>query len=72
MSDIFKFSLNQIVKCVKSDEQGEVIGRAEYTNAPHAYLVRYCNASGEQHESWFSADAITSDGISAETSTEES
>ncbi len=40
-------------------EQGEVIGRSEYSTTPtKSYLVRYKAGDGRQVEEWFTEDAI--------------
>lgn len=58
MGSIFKFSLGNTVKLALSDEQGEVIGRAEYSGAEPSYLVRYRAGDGRQVEVWQSESAI--------------
>ena len=54
----FKFSLDQSVGMVCSNERGVVIGRAEYRIAEPAYLVRYEAGDGRQVESWWTESAI--------------
>jgi len=53
-----KFSLNQIVKLVQSNEVGKVIARAEYLEMCFQYLVRYKSADGRLVECWWSEHAI--------------
>lgn len=55
---IFKFDLGQKVALALSGEAGEIIGRAHYSFASPAYLVRYKAADGGQVESWWNQDAI--------------
>lgn len=57
---VFKFSLNERVKLVISNETGSVVGRAEYLNYPSQYRVRYLAGDGRQVEDWFGDDAIVS------------
>ncbi|VCU58247.1 hypothetical protein EPIB1_1145 [Tritonibacter mobilis] len=42
---------------IESDEQGKVIGRAEYDHCEPGYLVRYKAATGRQVESWWTQSA---------------
>lgn len=53
-----KIELKQNVTIVASGEQGEVIGRAEYTIAEPSYLVRYKSADGRAVEAWWAEDAL--------------
>ena len=46
------------VQIKTSGEQGEVIGRAEYTVYPVAYLVRYRQTTGNATEQWWEESAI--------------
>ncbi len=55
----FKFSLGGKVTITASGETGEVIGRAEYSNAEDGYLVRYKAGDGRATESWWSESALT-------------
>ena len=56
---MFKFELGRTVRLMKTDEEGDVIGRAEYSNgAPPSYLIRYRSADGNQVEVWWTEDAI--------------
>ena len=54
----FKFELRALVSITVSGEQGEVIGRAEYTTMQPSYLVRYRSADGRAVEAWWSEDAL--------------
>lgn len=55
----WEFNLGQTVGLIMSDEQGEIIGRAEYPNAQNAYLVRYRAADGgHQVQRWWDASAL--------------
>lgn len=56
----FKFQLGQQVYITCSKEQGQIIGRAEYTTGMNNYLVRYCGADGRAVEAWWTEDALTS------------
>jgi hypothetical protein len=53
-----KYSLNQIVKLVESNETGKVIARAEYLEMCFQYLIRYKSADGRLVEAWWSEPAI--------------
>jgi hypothetical protein len=55
---VWEFKLHQHVKLVESEEAGTVVGRAEYTNSPNNYLVRYRAGDGRQTEAWWTADAL--------------
>ena len=55
----FRFSLNETVGMVTSDEVGKVIGRAEYLDGEDQYFVRYKAADGRQVENWWSDSALT-------------
>ncbi|MEL4071684.1 hypothetical protein WKW50_16185 [Ochrobactrum sp. GPK 3] len=54
----WKFGLNDKVKLILSDEEGIVIGRAEYTDLADQYLVRYRDGSGRQSEVWWTEAAV--------------
>lgn len=54
----FEFELQQPVGLIESDEEGQIVARAEYVNQDNCYLVRYKAADGRQVESWWSEDAI--------------
>lgn len=55
----FKFRLGDEVAIAASGETGEVIGRAEYSNAEDGYLVRYKAGDGRATESWWGESALT-------------
>ncbi|MEK6419988.1 MAG: hypothetical protein V4801_10305 [Burkholderia gladioli] len=54
----FKLNLNDKVSIAASGEKGEVIGRAEYTEAHNGYLVRYTAADGRATEAWWNEGAL--------------
>jgi uncharacterized membrane protein len=54
----FNFALGQKVTISISGEQGEVHGRAEYTNLDNCYFVRYKAADGRAAEGWWQEDAL--------------
>lgn len=54
----FRFELRQEVSLSESEEQGIVIGRAEYSNSDNSYLIRYVAGDGRQVEVWWTEDAI--------------
>lgn len=54
----FKFDLGQRVSIASSDENGEVIGRAEYATSENTYLLRYRAGDGRAVESWWSESAL--------------
>ncbi|MFT4118705.1 hypothetical protein [Bradyrhizobium sp.] len=56
----WEFSLGEDVHLSMSSERGQVIGRAEYSDLPASYYVRYVAADGRQCESWFNASALVS------------
>lgn len=58
--DVFKFKVGERVRLVMSQETGEIVGRAEYSNGPAQYRVRYLAADGRQVEDWWTDDAIVS------------
>ncbi|AEG53101.1 hypothetical protein [Sinorhizobium meliloti] len=55
----FNFKLGDSVKLSISSEVGEIVGRAQYTNANPQYLVRYLAGNGVQVESWLAEDALS-------------
>ncbi len=57
----FLFPLGSKVTIRASGEAGEVIGRAQYTNAADNYLIRYRCADGRAVEQWWAADALASE-----------
>lgn len=55
----FKYELGQTVQMKFSDEEGEVIGRAEYKNGLNQYSVVYRSGNGSQTTTWWDEDLIT-------------
>ena len=55
----FAFSLGQQVVITASSEEGEVVGRAEYSNSSNSYYVRYRARDGRATEAWWTEDALT-------------
>jgi len=55
----FAFELGQLVKLQRSDEEGEVVGRAEYVASEPCYWVRYLAGDGRQVEAWWGETAIS-------------
>lgn len=53
MINIFKFEMGQRVKLVESDKRGVIVGRAEYSNRPPQYLIRYKAGDGRMVENWW-------------------
>ena len=56
---MFKFELEQKVKIGKSSGKGEVVGQANYLEAPKQYLVRYFDKDGYPVEQWFVESTLT-------------
>jgi hypothetical protein len=54
----FKFKIGALLTIKASDETGEVIGRAQYSNSDNTYLLRYKGGDGKAVENWWSEDAI--------------
>jgi hypothetical protein len=54
----FLYEMKATVKMTESNEQGAVIGRAEYQDHVNSYLVRYRAGDGRQSEGWFDESAI--------------
>lgn len=52
------FGLGDCVKMLRSTEDGQVIGRAEFLHAEPSYLVRYEDATGRQTEQWWGESAL--------------
>lgn len=55
----FVFGLGQRVKLALTEEEGTVLGRAEYQHAETSYLIRYKCADGRQVEQWWGESALT-------------
>jgi hypothetical protein len=58
MEDDMKYELGQLVKAVVGEEQGTIIGRAEYLTSEPNYYVRYLAADGRMVEAWWAESAI--------------
>lgn len=56
-----KFVLAQQVQIKASNEQGEVIARAEYLNSENMYLLRYKSSDGPAVEAWWGESALQDD-----------
>lgn len=54
----FKFELDAAIAITCSGEQGNIIGRAEYTTTENAYLLRYRAADGRAVEAWWPESAL--------------
>ncbi|MGU3386999.1 hypothetical protein ACLBYG_20985 [Methylobacterium sp. D53M] len=61
----FQFDLGQRVKLKDSEEQGSVVGRAEYQESSPSYFVRYRTADGCLTEAWWSGSALVAAGSSS-------
>ena len=62
---VMKYKLNQKIKLALTEEQGIVIGIADYAESEEAgmrYYVRYKAADGRQVEEWFTDGALRSLG----------
>lgn len=53
-----KYALKQELRITVTAEEGEVVGRAEYTYAQPSYLLRYKAADGRATEQWWPEDAV--------------
>ena len=53
-----KYQLGQLVQLARSDEEGEVIARAEYATSEPSYLLRYKCADGRAIEAWWQESAL--------------
>lgn len=58
MGKMFEFELKDTVRLIMSEEEGIVVGRAEFTNSCNSYNVRFVAADGRQVEAWFPEDAL--------------
>lgn len=58
MVEDFKFELGQLVRLARSQEEGEIIGRAEYVNMEPHYYVRYVAGDGRLCETWWGESAL--------------
>lgn len=50
--------MKQVVKLVESNEQGVVIGRAEFDEGVNSYLLRYRAGNGVQTDAWWPEPAV--------------
>lgn len=55
----FTYEIGTDVVIDASNEQGQVIGRAEYATCENNYLIRYKSADGRAVESWWGESAIS-------------
>lgn len=58
MKTEFKFNLDQSVVIKVSNEEGMVIGRAEYLYSAPSYLIRYQAADGRGVDAWWDESAL--------------
>jgi hypothetical protein len=56
--DGFTFELNTNVTIRISGETGQIEGRAEYSEGPDQYFVRYKAADGRAVDGWFLASQL--------------
>lgn len=56
---MFEYDLGSRLKLKESDEEGEVIARAQYAVGDNCYLIRYKAGDGRQVESWWNASSVT-------------
>lgn len=56
----FKYPLKATATLIGSGESGQIIGRAEYTEAKQDYLIRLVAADGRLVEVWWKESAIAS------------
>ena len=64
MNPDFEFDLNDkvlIAKRVAGNENGIVLGRAEYADQPPQYYVGYVDGMGCYRKDWFTAQDLTHD-----------
>ena len=57
-SAIFDFRIGDTLKIICSEEQGEVIGRAEYATSEDSYYLRYKAADGRAVDAWWPVSAL--------------
>lgn len=55
---MFTKEMGALVRLELTQEQGRVIGRAEYDHSESTYLVRYVDGDGCQREGWFNESAL--------------
>lgn len=58
MAKEFVFNLGDEVQLKRSGEQGEIVGRAQYTASENNYLVRYAGGDGCQKQCWWEESAL--------------
>jgi hypothetical protein len=56
---MWKLELGALAIIKASEESGEVIGRAEYSNSEPSYYVRYKAADGRAVEAWWPESAVS-------------
>ncbi len=54
----FKFALKETIKITCSNEQGEIIGRAEYSSQSNSYYILYKAADGRAVIDWWLEKAL--------------
>lgn len=54
----FTFKLGQTARITVSGEQGQIVGRAEYSTSEPSYLIRYPSVEGVAVERWWTQSAI--------------
>lgn len=55
---MLKFEINDTVTITASNENGLVVGRAEYAHSESSYLIRYKRNDGTAVEAWWNESAI--------------
>jgi hypothetical protein len=60
---VFAFNLGDWVSIRCSGEDGEVLGRAEYSRGERAYYIRYAAADGRATEAWWGESALVSEPV---------
>ena len=56
----FIYEIGQTVEIAVSGENGEVLGRAEYSTTENSYYVRYKSADGRAVQGWWEESALKS------------
>lgn len=54
----YHFNLGDKVSLKLSGEEGEVVGRAHFNNAPPQYYLRFKGGDGCQRTGWFMAEDL--------------
>lgn len=57
--EIRKYGLGETVKMILSEEEGQIIGLAEYLHSEPQYLVRHKASDGRQVDGWRDQSAVT-------------